>query len=68
MMLRRSGMWNLKPSGKVVNLEVESHNGILLGMNGGLRVNFLEWHHIILRKVIKISSSLFKGNPRGFLL
>ena len=45
-------MWNLKPSGKVMNLEVESHNGFLLVMNDGFKVGWLERHHIILRKVI----------------
>ena len=33
-------------------LGVESRNGILLVMNDGLRVDRLERHHIILRKVM----------------
>ena len=43
-------MWNLKPSGKVMNLEVESHNGFLLVMNVDLRLG--GWSDIIpfLRK------------------
>ena len=54
MILRRSFMWNLEPSGKVMNLDVESRNGILLVMNYGLRVDWMEQHHIILRKVMVI--------------
>ena len=65
MMLRGSFMWKLEPSGKVINLEVESGNGIVLVMNGGHRVGLLERHHLILRKVIKLSSSSLKGSPRG---
>ena len=30
MLIRKSFMWNLQPSGKVMILEVESNNGILL--------------------------------------
>ena len=45
-------MWNLKPSGKVMNLEVESHNGFLLVMNDGFKVGWLDQHHTILTKVI----------------
>ena len=45
MTLRRSFMWNLEPSGTVMNIEVENLNGILLVMNDG-------HHHIFLRKVI----------------
>ena len=52
MMLRRSCTWNLKSSGKVMNLDVESRNGILLVVNDGLRVDWLERHHIILGKVM----------------
>ena len=42
MMLRRSCTWNLKPSGKVMNIEVESCNGILLVMNDGLKFDWIE--------------------------
>ena len=45
-------MWNLQPSGKVMNIEVESRNGILLLINDGLKFDLLEQFHIILRKVI----------------
>ena len=44
-------MWNLKPSGKVMNIAVQSRNCILLVINGGLRVDWLEQHHIIHRKL-----------------
>ena len=47
-------MWNLEPSGKVMNLEVEGLNGVLLVMNDGLKVGWLEQYHIILRKVIRV--------------
>ena len=45
----------MKPStsAKIIKLEVESRNGILHVMNDGLKVDWLERHHIILRKVIK---------------
>ena len=52
MMLRRSCTWNLKPSGKVMNIDVESRNVTFTYSVGGLRVDWLERHHIILRKVI----------------
>ena len=45
MILTRSFMWNLKPSGKVINLEVESLNGILLVMNDGQKLG--AWNDII---------------------
>ena len=45
-------MWNLQPSGKVMNIEVECFNGILHLMNDGLKVGQLEQHHIILTKVM----------------
>ena len=51
-MIRVSFMWNLKSSGKVMNLDVESRNGILLVVNDVLRVDWLERHHIILGKVM----------------
>ena len=47
MMIKGSFMWNLKPSGKVKNHEVISHNGIHYVMNDGLKIDCLEWHHII---------------------
>ena len=50
-MLKSSGTWNLKPSGKVMNFEGESKNCILHLMNDVLRVDCLEQHYIILRKV-----------------
>ena len=53
MKLISSFMWNLEPSGKVMNLEVKSRNCIFFVMNDGLRVGWLERHHIILRKVIR---------------
>ena len=45
MMLIRSIMWNLKPNGKVVNLEVKNHNGILLLWIMDLRL--IGWNGII---------------------
>ena len=42
MMLRRSCTWNIKPSGEVMNVEVESHNGILYVMNDALMIDWLE--------------------------
>ena len=47
MMIRKSFMWNLEPSGKVRNREVVSRNGILLVKSDGLKVDWLERHHII---------------------
>ena len=38
VILRGSVMWNLEPSGKVMNLEVESCYDIFLVMNDGLKV------------------------------
>ena len=58
MMLRRSCTWILKPSGKVMNLEVEICNGILLIMNDGVKFDWLEHNHIILRKFMIIYLSL----------
>ena len=52
MMIRRSCPLSLKPSGKVMTFEVKSFNGILHETNDELRVDWLERHHIILRKVI----------------
>ena len=52
MILRKSFIWNLEPSGKVMNLEVECLNGVLLVMNDRFQVDLMERHHIILRKVI----------------
>ena len=46
MMLRGPFMWNLEPSGKVMELEVESHNGILLVINNGIKFNWMEGHDI----------------------
>ena len=46
-------MWNVKPRGKVMNIKVESRNGIFHVFNDGLKVGWLELHHIILRKFIK---------------
>ena len=40
-------MYNLEPSGKVINREVVSRNGILNVMSDGLKVDWLERHHII---------------------
>ena len=40
-------MWNLEPSGKVINREVVSRNGILNVMSDGLKVDWMERHHII---------------------
>ena len=54
MVLGRSCTWKLKPSGKVMNLEVEIHNGILHVTNDGLKFDWMEQHHIILRKVMVI--------------
>ena len=45
-------MWNLEPSGKIMNCEVVSRNGILHVMNDGLKFDRLERHHIILTKFI----------------
>ena len=50
--VKKSCTWNLKPSGNVMNFEVETRNGILLLMQYGLKIILLERHHIILRKVI----------------
>ena len=47
MMLRRSCTWNFKPSDKFMNIEVEISNGILHVMNDGLKVDWIEWNHII---------------------
>ena len=52
MMLRRSCTWNLKPSDKFMNIEVEISNGILHVMNDGLKFDWMERLHIILRKFI----------------
>ena len=52
MMLRRSCTWNLKPSDKVMNIEIEISNGILHVMNDGLKFDWMERLHIILRKFI----------------
>ena len=52
MMIRRSCPLSLKPSGKVMNFEVKSFNGILHETNDELRVDWLERHHINLRKVM----------------
>ena len=38
--------WNLEPSGKVMNLEVESRNSVLHVMNDGLKIDWMEQHHI----------------------
>ena len=46
MMIRKSFMWNLEPSGKVRNREVVSRSGILHVMNDGLKVDWMERHHI----------------------
>ena len=46
-MIQRSFMWNLEPSGKVINHEVVSRNGILHVMSDGLKVDWLQRHHII---------------------
>ena len=54
MKLERSCKWNLKPSGKVMNFKVDSRNGILHLKDDGLRVYWIEQHHIILRKVMMI--------------
>ena len=45
-------MWNLEPSGKVMNIEAESSNGILHVMNDRIKFDWLERHHIFLRKVM----------------
>ena len=52
MMLRRSCTWNLKPSGKFMNVEVEDPNGIFHVKDDGHRVDWLERHHSILRNAI----------------
>ena len=46
-MIRGSFMWNLKPSGKVINRKLVSHNGNLHVMSDQLKVYWLERHHII---------------------
>ena len=46
MMLTRSFMWNLEPIGKVMILEVENHNSILLLMNYGIEVIWMEQNHM----------------------
>ena len=46
-MVKGSFMWNLEPSGKIMNREVVSRNGILHIMNDGFKVDCLEPHHII---------------------
>ena len=51
-MLKRSYTWNLKPSGKGMNIEVESHYGILLVMNDRLRFDLMELNDIILKSVM----------------
>ena len=48
-----------------MNLEVKSRNSILLVINDGLKVCWMEQCHIILRRIIKLSSSPLKGRPRG---
>ena len=40
-------MWNLEQSGKAMNCEVVSRNGILHVMSDGHKVDWLERHHII---------------------
>ena len=45
-------MWNLEPSGKVINREVVSRNGILYVMSDGLKVDWMERNHIFLSKVM----------------
>ena len=44
--------WNLRLSGKVLNVEVDSRKGILHVKDDILWVDCLERHHIILRKVM----------------
>ena len=39
MMIRRPFMWNIEPSGNVINCEVVSRNGILHVMSNGLKVD-----------------------------
>ena len=45
-------MWNLEPSGNVMNIDVESRNGMLHIMKDGIKVCWMEQRHIILRKVM----------------
>ena len=40
-------MWNLESSGKVINCEVVIHNDILHVMSDGIKVDWMEQHHII---------------------
>ena len=51
-MIRRLCTWILNPSGKVMNFEVESRNGIFNVKYDRLRVDWMEQNHIILRKVM----------------
>ena len=41
-MIRGSFMWNLEQSGKAMNCEVVSRNGILHVMSDGLKVDWIE--------------------------
>ena len=47
MMIQRSFMWNLEPSGKVINLKVVRRNSRLHVMSDGLMVDWIKRHHII---------------------
>ena len=46
MMITWSSMWILEPTGKVMNLEIESRNDILLVMNDGIKVDCMKRQHI----------------------
>ena len=65
-MLRESFMWNLELSGKVMNVEVESSNGILQS-KGMIDLRLIFWNKIILI-LIKVMMSFFSplwGSPNG---
>ncbi len=45
-MLQGTFMRNLEPSGEVMYIYVESHNGILESKDNGPKVDWMERHHI----------------------
>ena len=45
-------MWNLKPSGKVMTLKSSALMVYFMKRSGGIRVDWMEQHHVILRNVI----------------
>ena len=65
-MLRGSFMWNLKPRGKVMNVEVESRNGILQ-VKEMIDLRLIGWNGIIsiIRNVMMSFFSPLWGSPSG---